>query len=155
MESNMVSKIRQLAKDSAHGIRALREPVRVVTHSGVKLTSVSHEALLGLLALQLDVVTSALTDAAAQLDRVAQADNVMDLVTGQADELRAIRERVVKDVNRAVSIAKDTGRSVREVAAETVTKVRRPAVAPKTKRVVRKAKAKSKVRAKKTVRRAK
>ena len=151
----MVSKIRQFAKDSAQGIRALREPMRVVTHSGVKLTSVSHEALLGLLALQLDVVTAALSDAAAQLDRVAQADNVKDLVTGQADELRAIRERVVKDVNRAVSIAKDTGRSVREVAAETVTKVRRPAVAPKTKRVVRKAKAKSKVRAKKTVRRAK
>ncbi len=151
----MVSRIRQLAKDSAQGIRALREPVRVVTHSGVKLTSVSHEALLGLLALQLDVVTSALSDAAAQLDRVAQADNVKDLVTGQADELRAIRERVVKDVNRAVSIAKDTGRSVREVAAETVTKVRRPAVAPKAKRAVRKAKPKTKARAKKTVRRAK
>ena len=142
----MVSKIRQLVKDSAQGIRALREPVRVVTHSGVKLTSVSHEALLGLLALQLDVVTSALSDAAAQLDRVAQADNVKDLVSGQADELRAIRERVVKDVNRAVGIAKDTGRSVREVAAETVTKVRRPAVAPKAKRAVRKSKAKTTAR---------
>ena len=151
----MVGKIRQFAKNSAQGIRALREPVRVVTHSGVKLTSVSHEALLGLLALQLDVVTSALSDAAAQLDRVAQADNVKDLVSGQAEELRAIRERVVKDVNRAVAIAKDTGRSVRDVAAETVTKVRRPASQPKAKRAVRKAKAKTKARAKKTVRRAK
>jgi Phasin protein len=150
----MVSKIRQFVKDSAQGIRALQEPVRVVTHSGVKLTSVSHEALLGLLALQLDVVTSALSDAAAQLDRVAQADNVKDLVSGQADELRAIRERVVKDVSRAVAIAKDTGRSVREVAAETVTKVRRPASAPKAKRAVRKAKAKTRTSAKKTVRRA-
>jgi hypothetical protein len=151
----MVSRIRQFAKNSAQGIRALREPVRVVTHSGVKLTSVSHEALLGLLALQLDVVTSALSDAAAQLDRVAQADNVKDLVSGQADELRAIRERVVKDVSRAVAIAKDTGRSVRDVAAETVTKVRRPASQPKAKRAVRRAKAKTKARAKKTVRRAK
>jgi len=151
----MVSKIRQFAKNSAQGIRALREPVRVVTHSGVKLTSVSHEALLGLLALQLDVVTSALSDAAAQLDRVAQADNVKDLVSGQAEELRAIRERVVKDVNRAVAIAKDTGRSVRDVAAETVTKVRRPASQPKAKPAVRKAKAKTRARAKKTVRRAK
>jgi hypothetical protein len=148
--------VRNAAARSAKRIKALQEPVRVVTHSGVKLTNVSHEALLGLMALQLEVVTSALSNAAAQLERVAQSDNVMDLVRGQADELRATRERVVKDVKRAVSIVKDAGIGARDVATETYTKVvkRGPAARPaakstrarKAKRAVRKTKAK--VRAK-------
>jgi hypothetical protein len=148
--------VRNAAARSAKRIKALQEPVRVVTHSGVKLTNVSHEALLGLMALQLEVVTSALSNAAAQLERVAQSDNVMDLVRGQADDLRATRDRVVKDVKRAVSIVKDAGIGAREVATETYTKVvkRGPAArsaakstrARKAKRAVRKTKAK--VRAK-------
>ena len=144
--------VRNAAARSAKRIKALQEPVRVVTHSGVKLTNVSHEALLGLMALQLEVVTSALSNAAAQLERVAQSDNVMDLVRGQADDLRATRDRVVKDVKRAVSIVKDAGLGARDVATETYTKVvkRGPAAKPtrarKAKRAVRKTKAK--VRAK-------
>ena len=148
--------VRSAAARSAKRIKALQEPVRVVTHSGVKLTNVSHEALLGLMALQLEVVTSALSNAAAQLERVAQSDNVMDLVRGQADDLRATRDRVVKDVKRAVSIVKDAGIGARDVATETYTKVvkRGPAARPaakstrarKAKRAVRKTKAK--VRAK-------
>jgi hypothetical protein len=148
--------VRNAAARSAKRIKALQEPVRVVTHSGVKLTNVSHEALLGLMALQLEVVTSALSNAAAQLERVAQSDNVMDLVRGQADDLRATRDRVVKDVKRAVSIVKDAGIGARDVATETYTKVvkrgtaGRPAAkstrARKAKRTVRKTKAK--VRAK-------
>jgi hypothetical protein len=146
--------VRKAAARSAERIKALQEPVRVVTHSGVKLTNVSHEALLGLMALQLEVVTSALSDAASQLERVAQADNVMDLVRGQADELRATRDRVVTDVKRAVSIVKDAGVGAREVATETYAKVvkRGPAVrhaakstrARKAKRAVRKTKARAK-----------
>ena len=125
--------VRGAAARSAKRIKALQKPVRVVTHSGVKLTNVSHEALLGLMALQLEVVTSALSDAAAQLERVAESDNVMDLVRGQADELRATRKRVVSDVNRAVSIVTDAGRGVRDVATETYTKIARPDMAPKAK----------------------
>ncbi len=68
------------------------------------------------MALQLEVVTSASSNAAAQLERVAQSDNVMDLVRGQADDLRATRDRVVKDVKRAVSIVKDAGLGARDVA---------------------------------------
>jgi len=154
--------VRGAAATSAKGIRALQDPVRVVTHSGVKLTNVSHEALLSLMALQLDVVTSALSDAAAQLERVAQSDNVKDLVSGQADELRAVRERVVHDVGRAVWIVREAGRGVRTVATETYTKVTRSAKAAKAKtprkvkRAVRKTtvKAKTKAKTKKTVRRA-
>ena len=151
--------VRGAAAASAKRVRALQDPVRVVTHSGVKLTNVSHEALLGLMALQLEVVTSALSDAAAQLERVAQAENVRDLVSGQADELRAVRERVAGDVNRAVAIVREAGRGARQVATETYTRVARPA-----KRAVRKGKVKTKAkaktktktktRAKKTVRRA-
>ena len=48
--------VRNAAARSARRIKALQEPVRIVTHSGVKLTNVSHEALLGLMALQLEVV---------------------------------------------------------------------------------------------------
>jgi phasin family protein len=150
--------VRGAAAASAKRVRALQEPVRVVTHSGVRLTNVSHEALLSLMALQLDVVTSALSEAAAQLERVAQSDNVRDLVSGQADELRAVRERVVSDVGRAVSIVREAGRGAREVATQTYTKVARPAAAKtkttKAKRTVRKSAVKAKARAKKTVRRA-
>ena len=148
--------VRDAAARSAKGIKALQEPVRVVTHSGVKLTNVSHEALLGLMALQLEVVTSALSDAASQLERVAQSENVMDLVRGQADELRATRDRVVTDVKRAVSIVKDAGVGARDVATETYTKVvkrgpaARPAAKPrrarKAKRAVRKAKTKARAK---------
>ncbi len=119
--------VRGAAAASAKRVRALQDPVRVVTHSGVKLTNVSHEALLSLMALQLEVVTSALSDAAAQLERVAQAENVRDLVSGQADELRAVRERVAGDVNRAVAIVREAGRGARQVATETYTRVARPA----------------------------
>jgi len=136
--------VRGVAAKSAKGIRALQDPVRVVTHSGVKLTNVSHEAVLSLMALQLEVVTSALSDAAAQLERVAQSDNVTDLVRGQAEELRAVRERVVSDVNRAVSIVRNAGRGARAVATETYAKVARPAKAAKAKaKTTRARKAKS------------
>ena len=136
-------------------MKALQEPLRTVTHSGVKLTNVSHAALLDLMALQLEVVTAALSDAAAQLERVAQSDNVSDLVRGQADELRATRARVVDDVKRAVSIVRDAGRGVRDVATETYAKVARPAKAKSTRaRKAKRAVRKSTGRAKAKTRRA-
>jgi hypothetical protein len=146
--------VRGAAARSAKRVRALQEPVRVITHSGVKLTNVSHEALLNLMALQLEVVNSALSDAASQLERVAQSDNVRDLVSGQADELRATRARVVDEMNRAVAIVKHAGRGVRNVATEAYTKVARPATAAKAKRAVRKTKVKAKAKVKAKTRRA-
>lgn len=150
--------VRGAAARSAKRIKALQESVRVITHSGVKLTNVSHEAVLGLMALQLDVVTSALSDAAAQLERVAQSDNLKDLVTGQAGELRATRDRVVDEMKRGVAIVKHAGRGVRNVATETYTKVTQPAKparakTTRTKRAARKPTVKAKARAKKAARR--
>lgn len=152
--------VRGAAARSAKRIKALQESARVITHSGVKLTNVSHEAVLSLMALQLDVVTSALSDAAAQLERVAQSDNLKDLVSGQAGELRATRDRVVDEMKRGVAIVKHAGRGVRNVATETYTKVTRPAKAAKAKttrtvkRAARKSTVKAKARTKKAVRRA-
>jgi len=152
--------VRGAAARSAKRIKALQEPVRVITHSGVRLTNVSHEAVLGLMALQLEVVTSALSDAAAQLERLAESDNLRDLVTGQVGELRATRERVADEMKRAVAIVKHAGRGMRAVATETYTKVTRPAKAARTKttrkvkRAVRKTTVKAKARTKKAVRRA-
>jgi hypothetical protein len=152
--------VRGAAARSAKRVKALQESLRTVTHSGVKLTNVSHAALLDLMALQLEVVTSALSQAAAQLERVAQSDNVADLVRGQADELRAARARVVDDVKRAVSIVRDAGRGVRDVATETYAQVARPARAKprkakstqvrKAKRAVRKTSARAKAKTRRT-----
>jgi len=147
--------VRGAAARSAQRVRALQEPVRAITHSGVKLTNVSHEALLNLMALQLEVVNSALSDAAAQLERVAQSDNVRDLVSGQADELRATRARVVDEMNRAVAIVRHAGRGVRAVATEAYTKAAGPAKAAKAKTTrARKTTAKAKAKTKAKTRRA-
>jgi hypothetical protein len=123
--------VRGAAAKSAKRIRALQEPVRVATDSGVKLGNLSHDALLKLLALQLDVVTGALADAASQLERLSQTDNVRDLLRAQVDELRATRERIVADVNRAIAIAKDAGRGVKAVATDSYARVTKPAPARK------------------------
>ena len=156
--------LRRAAARSAQRVRSLQDPVRVVTHSSVKLTNLSHAALLDLMALQLEVVTSALSNAATQLERVSTSDNVLDVVRGQADELRATGERVVKDMGRAVAIVSDAGRGARNVATATYSKVVKPAKPrttkgpgrkPAAKRAARKgkAKAKAKVRAKSKTRR--
>jgi len=131
--------------------------VRTVARSGIKLTAVSQSALQGLIELQEQIVTSALDDAAAQLEGVARTEKVMDLVRDQADVLRSTRERIVADMRRAVDIVADAGRGVREIATDTYTKVRKPAAATaaKAKRATRKSpargrttKAKSKAKAK-------
>src|SRR5512134_3880172 len=65
--------MRRAAAKSARGIKALQRPAHVVTRSGMRLTSLSQETLQSLLELQLEVVTSVLTNAATQLERVARA----------------------------------------------------------------------------------
>jgi len=145
--------MRRAAAKSARGIKALQRPVRVVTRSGVQLTSLSQETLQSLLELQLEVVTSVLTNAAAQLERVARARGVRDLAGGQARELRAARERIAVDIKRVIEILRRAGKGVRTVATVTYENVVKPPqeeLAPvarakprrKVKRAVRKAKRK-------------
>lgn len=155
-----VETVREAAVTSAEGIKSLKQPVRMIARSGVKLTTISQTALQGLIELQSEIVTSALTDAALRLERAARADNVVDMLQEQAESLRATRDRLVDEAGRAMAIFKHAGRDVAKVATQTYAKVvetdEDEAPTPvktrarKTKRPVRKAAArKTTVRARK------
>ena len=149
MREAPVAAARGAATRSAEQIKSLRSPVRAVARSGIKLTAISQGMLQGLIELQEQIVTSALDDAATQLESAASTDSVMDLVRSQADVLRSTRERIIADMNRAVGIVTEAGRGARDVATETYSKVRKPAAAaPGTvKRATRKTKATGRGRA--------
>jgi hypothetical protein len=121
----------------------LKSPVRVVAHSGVKLTVVSQKALQSLIELQSEVVTSALSGAAVRFERAARAESVGALLVEQAEMLPATRDRIVDEATRAVGILKNAGRDVRKVATHafaTVTGRTDEELAAAKKTVVRKAK---------------
>jgi phasin family protein len=153
LRTDPVKAARAASLKSAERIKALKDPIRAVSRSGVKLTAISQNTAERLIQLQEQLVTSALTDAAAQLERAARADNVVALVRDQADVLRATRERIVSDITEAVTILKDAGGDVRKVATHTYESVtgKAEAAAPKAtvarrkvKRAVRKAPARKK-----------
>jgi len=134
---------------SAERIKALKDPIRTVSRSGVKLTTISSATVERLIELQEQAVTAALTDAAVRLERAARAETVQDLMRDQATVLRATRERILADINQAVTILRDAGGDARKVAAHTYAAVTgkaaaTPAAAKKkaarrVKRAVRKA----------------
>ena len=115
--------MRRAAQKSATGVKALQKPVRAVTRSGVRLTSLTQQTLESLLELQLEVVTAALTNAAEQLQRVSRSQSVRALVGGRAEELKAARERIVKDIQRVVAILKRAGKGARAVATDTYAEI--------------------------------
>ncbi len=156
MREAPVEAARGAATRSAERLKSLRTPVREVARSGVRLTAISQGMLQGLIELQEQIVTSALSDAAQQLEGAARTEKVMDIVRNQADVLRSTRERIISDMTRAVSILTEAGRGAREVATDTYSKVRKPAgagaakakgAARKTATRGRKAKAKTKAKA--------
>jgi phasin family protein len=118
-----VESARGAATGSAEGLKSLKDPVRVIARSGVKLTAISQGALQGLIELQSEIVTSALTDAALRLERAARADNVVDLLQEQAEALKATRDRLVDEAGRAMAIFKHAGRDVAKVASQAYAKV--------------------------------
>jgi hypothetical protein len=142
--------MRKALVDSAQGLSSLKRPVRMVAHSGVKLTVVSQNTLASLIELQSEVVTSAMTAFAKRLERAADAEGVADLVLDQVAMLPATRERIVDEAVRAVEIFKDAGRDVGKIAAHAYATVTgrtdeelaaaKKTVARKTKRAVGKAK---------------
>jgi hypothetical protein len=111
-----IETLREVAVNSADGIKSLKAPVRAFAHSGVKLATVSQNALQNLIELESDVITSAMTAAAMRLERAAQAEGVADLILDQADMLGATRDRMVDHATRAVEIFKVTRRDLRGVA---------------------------------------
>jgi phasin family protein len=147
---------RNAALKSAERIKSLKDPVRALSRSGQKLVAISQGTAQSLIELQAEIVTNALGEAAAQLERAARTENVMDLVRDQGDVLRATRERIVADITQAVSIFKDAGGDVRKVAKQTYAhvagkEVEKPAAAKRTRaRKAKRAVRKTGTRARKT-----
>jgi hypothetical protein len=123
---NPVGFMRKALVDSAEGFKSLKSPVRMVAHSGVKLTVVSQNALQGLIELQSEVITSALTGAATRFEHAAHAEDILELVRVQTDMLPATRDRIVDEATRGAAIFKDAGREVRKLALQTYGKVFEP-----------------------------
>lgn len=111
-----IETLRDVAVSSADGLKSLKTPVRAFAHSGVKLATVSQNAVQSLIELEMEVITSALTAAAMRLERAAQAEGISDLVLDQAEMLGATRDRIVDHTTRAVEIFKVTRRDLRGVA---------------------------------------
>lgn len=140
-----VKAVRAATTRTAERIKSLNEPIRAVSRSGVKLTAISQSTAEQLIRLQEQLVTTALNDAASQLERAARADRVQDLVRDQADVLRATRERIVGDITAAVTILREAGGDVGKVAKQTYEHVSgraQPKPARATRKTARKSKAK-------------
>jgi phasin family protein len=116
LRDTSVDSVREAVTGSAETIKSLKSPVRVIARSGVKLSTVSQEAVQNLIELQSDIVTSALTDVALRLERATKAENLVELVREQIELTPATRARVVEDAGRAVTIVKTAGRDLRNVA---------------------------------------
>lgn len=152
LSKSRVAAARTAARQSAARIKELNGRVRSLARSGVRLTAVSQGAAQGLIELHADIVNTALTEAAAQIERLAYTESVRDLARMQAEVLQATRERIVEDISRAVSILKGAAGDARKVVAPDAPEMK---VAPRKKaaarrRVAAKPKARPKSRPKAT-----
>jgi len=140
---------RKAAVSSAARIRSLNGRIRELARSGVRLTSVSQGTAQSLIELQAEIVNSALSDAAGQIERIAYTGSVRDLAREQSEVLQSARERIAGDLSRLMTIlrnaADDARKAVRAQPAAAparkkgaVRKARKPA-ARKAKRATRKA----------------
>lgn len=149
LRKSRVEGARTAAVQSAARIKALTGRVQELARSGVRLTSISQGAAQRLIELQSDIVTSALDDAAVQLERMAYTENVRDLARMNAEVVQSARQRIVEDIARAMAILKGAAGEAREVAAPPRKAVLKKKAVRKTARV----KAKAKAAPRKTVRR--
>jgi hypothetical protein len=117
LRKSRIAAARKAAMESAARIKSLNERVRALARSGVRLTSISQGAAQSLIELQADIVTAALSDAAAQMERVAYTENVRDLARVQGEVLQATRQRIVEDISRTMVILKAAAGDVRKGAA--------------------------------------
>ena len=140
LSKSRVAAARSAARQSAARIKELNGRVRALARSGVRLTAVSQGAAQGLIELHAEIVDTALTEAAAQIERMAYTESVRDLARMQTDVLQAARQRIVDDIARAVTILKDAAGDARKVVA--------PAVPAAGKAPVRKAPVRRKVKVK-------
>lgn len=114
LSKSRVAAARSAARQSAARIKELNGRVRTLARSGVRLTAVSQNAAQGLIELHAEIVNTALTEAAAQIERLAYTESVRDLARLQTEVLQAARERIVDDIARAVTILKDAAGDARK-----------------------------------------
>lgn len=124
LSKSRVAAARNAARQSAARIKSLNGRVRALARSGVRLTAVSQGAAQSLIELHAEIVDSALTEAAAQIERLAYTENVRDLARLQTEVLQATRQRIVGDIERTVGILKGAASDARKAVAP------RPAPAP-------------------------
>lgn len=152
LSKSRIAAARNAARQSAARIKELNGRVRALARSGVRLTAVSQGAAQGLIELHADIVNTALTEAATQIERMAYTESVRDLARMQAEVLQAARQRIVDDMARAMTILKDAAGDARKAVAPAPPAKRE---APKKKAPARRkaaAKAKPKAKAKKKTR---
>ena len=118
-----VKSARIAAQDSAESLKALKNPMRMVARSGVKLSSVSQTAVQELIELQSEMLTAAISEVALRLERAARAANVIELVRDQVEMIPATRKRMAGDAGRVIQIVASAGREIRDVASATYGRV--------------------------------
>lgn len=149
LTSSRVAAARQAARDSASRIKSLNGRIRSLAQSGVRLSAVSQGAVQSIIELQSEIVTSALTEAASKLERMAYTESVRDLARMQGEVIADARQRIVDDLGRAVTILKDASGEARKV----MSRMEPAKAAPKRKAAAAgKAKAAKKPAAKKAAR---
>ncbi len=147
LRQSQVKAAREAARSSASRIKSLNQRVRALAKSGLRVNEVTHGAAQNLIELQEDIVTSALTDAAAQLERLSYTETARDFARLQGEVMQATRQRIVDDLARAVTALKGAAGDVRDAVvrpAKTGTPARRGGKTPAR----AKSKAKVKVKAK-------
>jgi len=150
LRRSRVQAARKAAVESAARIKSLNQRVRSLAKSGLRVTAASQGAVQSLIELQEDIVTSALNDAAAQMERLAYTESVRDLARVQGEILQAARQRIVDDIARAVTVLRSAAGDVRKAAerAEAAKPVKAKAKAKAKVKAKSKVKAKAKVKAK-------
>jgi len=149
-----VEAAQKAALKSAAGLRSLKEPVRTVARSSVKLSGISHGTAQRLIELQEKVVTAALDDAAGQLERVGAGASVRELTADQVQVLMTARDRIMADMAEVVAILRSAGVDARDLAGDTYGKVTQPAPKKAPKKKGAKKKVAKKAAAKKAKRKA-
>jgi len=130
LRQSQVKAAREAARSSASRIKSLNQRVRALAKSGLRVNEVTHGAAQNLIELQEEIVTSALTDAAAQLERLSYTETARDFARQQGEVMQATRQRIVDDLARAVTALKGAAGEVRDaVVRPAATKPARPGTA--------------------------
>src|SRR5262245_47514620 len=76
MRQESVRSARTAAQESAESLKSLKNPVRVIARSGVRISAVSQSAVKELIELQSDMLTAAISEFALRLERASRAGSV-------------------------------------------------------------------------------